>query len=72
MLRTDTAAISDKNAQNVYLSSSVLCPPEPARLQPGDDGGEEEAERSGDAGDQGSGRNRGEPGQRLLVLTEIT
>lgn len=72
MLRRHTAAMYDvKNAQNVYFSSSVFRPSEPTRIQPVHDGGEEEAERSGDAGDQGSSRIRREPRQGLLALTEI-
>lgn len=50
----------------------VYRPSEPARILPVNDGGEEEAERSGDAGAQGRSRNQREPGQRLLALTEIT
>lgn len=70
MLRRHTAAIYDvKNAQKC---SSVFRPLEPTGVQPVRDGGEEEAERTGDADDQGRSQNRREPRQSLLALTEIT
>lgn len=56
------------------LFTFFICvrPSEPARIQPVEDGREEEAERSGDAGAQGSSRNQREPRQRLFPLAEIT